>query len=711
MKHSTTYRHLVRLLSLTLWAALTAACSNDDNIAGNPSEPANARGIPFTATIIMGGESPTRALSNPGSGTTINATWATGEHVALVYKVGDVTIVTDAEVTAVSDGTYGKTAGTATIEALIDKNVIDGTDVTLIYPYSAVYTTGKNIGKIKDDLFTSQRGVLRNSESGSDISKKYDLRQGDGKIYRNGTDDASLKSDVTMVSQVCIWKMSLVFDDLEAHTSEFQVPAGKFITILFGDRAYTIESELGGVSGGGPTTYRAFQTGDVIYVAMLPDDAKEFRIVSTKDDSYSFDYSKTNVSLTAGKYYQSTVTMTKGSGIKSVTAPTGLMALEDGDIVTGTGGTATHITIANNATVTLANLTNTSIGHAFATAFAGIECLGNAHIILVGSNSVEGVGGHAGISVPSGKTLTISGSGSLTATGGDFAAGIGGNQEESCGHINITGGTVTATGGSKAAGIGSGSDRSFGTISISGSAHVTATGGSEAAGIGSGHAYNVANTSGAITISGSAHVTATGGNYAAGIGSGYAGNATNACGSITIEGSVNVMATGGDLAAGIGSGHAHNAANTSGAITIKGSAHVTATGGEFATGIGSGNGNENSGNPIVSSCDAISITGGTVSATSGEDAAGIGSGCFGKFASINITSGITSVTATRSNNYFNVPIGKGYNDQGSGSISIDGEAISDDMTKGTATLPTFPNLQVVKTDTPVTNVTWTITKK
>ena len=51
--------------------------------------------------------------------------------------------------------------------------------------------------------------------------------------------------------------------------------------------------------------------------------------------------------------------------------------------------------------------------------------------------------------------------GSVTATGGNYAAGIGtGDFTSSCGNIAIAGGSVTATGGRNGAGIGSGDDSS-----------------------------------------------------------------------------------------------------------------------------------------------------------------------------------------------------------------------------------------------------------
>ena len=77
--------------------------------------------------------------------------------------------------------------------------------------------------------------------------------------------------------------------------------------------------------------------------------------------------------------------------------------------------------------------------------FRGINAIvslqGNGTIILEAgtTNSVKGISNSPGIYVPSGKTLTIRGSGSLEASAYDYAAGIGAGKNASCGNIAIEG--------------------------------------------------------------------------------------------------------------------------------------------------------------------------------------------------------------------------------------------------------------------------------
>ena len=112
---------------------------------------------------------------------------------------------------------------------------------------------------------------------------------------------------------------------------------------------------------------------------------------------------------------------------------------------------------------------------------------------------------YPGILAAVGKTLTIKGTGSLTASSNGYGAGIGGGNYISCGNIEIQGGTIMATGGDEAAGIGSGKDGSCGAITITdGVTSVTATKGEDASNsIGAG----VDGSCGTVTIAAGANVT------------------------------------------------------------------------------------------------------------------------------------------------------------------------------------------------------------
>ena len=86
-----------------------------------------------------------------------------------------------------------------------------------------------------------------------------------------------------------------------------------------------------------------------------------------------------------------------------------------------------------------------------------------------------------------GTTVNIHG-GKITATGGNYTAGIGCAAYSKGGTINIYGGIITAQGGDSAAGIGGGQGSASGTTAVSiYGGQVSATGGQKAAGIGKGN--------------------------------------------------------------------------------------------------------------------------------------------------------------------------------------------------------------------------------
>ena len=159
---------------------------------------------------------------------------------------------------------------------------------------------------------------------------------------------------------------------------------------------------------------------------------------------------------------------------------------QDGDILTGTLASNLELKIAAGATVTLAGMTH----HAGAK-INSIVCLGTANIILAEGTTNDLTRGSsdafAGLFLNNGNIdskLTISGTGTLLASGGNACAGIGGIYY--CNDIVINGGTIYATGGQFAPGIGAGADSgATGNITINGG-NITATGGEGAAGIGAG---------------------------------------------------------------------------------------------------------------------------------------------------------------------------------------------------------------------------------
>ena len=286
------------------------------------------------------------------------------------------------------------------------------------------------------------------------------------------------------------------------------------------------------------------------------------------------------------------VTVNADNSGQTVTQGSGSAVPDEAPVITQrkssveTGNTIT-VNASENAT---ANVTISDVNINTSDAAVSTNGKGNVNIELDGTNTLKSGRNHAGLEKNSdgnqGK-LTITDeneNGKLIATGGESAAGIGGNQDGGGNDITITGGEITATGGIGAAGIGGGFFAYGKNITIAGG-KVTATGGDYGAGIGGGFKGDGND----ITITGG-KVTATGGDYGAGIGGGQGGDGSN----ITITDG-EVTAAGGTNGAGIGGGLRKQGEK----ITVSGDAALKVQGGPAdrrdGAGAGIGNGGSHNG--------------------------------------------------------------------------------------------------------------------
>ena len=151
--------------------------------------------------------------------------------------------------------------------------------------------------------------------------------------------------------------------------------------------------------------------------------------------------------------------------------------LEQYNHATITGSSTTNVILVNGveATITISNLDiQIPLVKNDETASTWVPAIRLANgaklnLILEGENTLKGGDMCAAIDVPEGCILTISGEGSLKATGG-VGAGIGASsmRKGSLGTIEINGGNIEAYGSGMAAGIGGGLEGGIGTIVING---------------------------------------------------------------------------------------------------------------------------------------------------------------------------------------------------------------------------------------------------
>ena len=200
-------------------------------------------------------------------------------------------------------------------------------------------------------------------------------------------------------------------------------------------------------------------------------------------------------------------------------------------ITTDGGPTDNTLTIEGGTTGAKVTLSNVKIN----ASGAAVSVSGNVELVITGTNILRSGENRAGLEkADDDGTLTIDGTGSLEAYGGNEAAGIGSRANNNVRNIVINGGTITAEcTGREGAGIGGGHSGKAENIRINGGV-VTATGGEWGYGIGSGYnEYSLLPTT--ITITGGT-VKAIAGKPGAAIGAlASANDLTMTGGSLTVQ--------------------------------------------------------------------------------------------------------------------------------------------------------------------------------
>ena len=526
-----TMKNFLSMAALALVGAMTVSCSSDDNIIDQPQQQEVTKNnvVTLTTTVGLGGDDATRALTSTGV-----KTFAEGEKMALRYKnkKGDWV---KAESNALEAKDIADGSKSATFTFTLD-NPDKTQNVDYIYPAAIVNQSG-NMNEAA--LFGSQDGTLNTIASTFDYSRKIGAWDGD-----------NLPS-LTLENQLAILAITLK----NADGSSDITSSITGLTLSDGTKTYNVTPS----AAEGP-----------IYVAIFPTEDATITVTATDGTK---NYTKTLTGKTYAKGNGYSVSWKMAPAATDLSTITENYEAKNGETLTGTLASNVKISIADGATVTLKNVNITNLGNNCN--WAGINCPGDATLVLEGTNEVcagrgeYGLIYYPGIWIAPNKTLTIQGAGNLTANSNItylYGAGIGGGFSISCGNIVINSGNITATGGLDAAGIGAGgSTGSCGNITINGGT-ITATSDGNGAGIGGGYG----NACGNITISGGT-VSATGGDSAAGIGG---GRRNGDCGTITIKSTVtSVTATKGSNAPNsIGSGGENGTAIT---VTIEDGANVT----------------------------------------------------------------------------------------------------------------------------------------
>ena len=417
----------IRFLSmaaLVFVGAIITGCSTDDD-STSLDQPAS-KTVTLTTTISMDGSAITRALTEAGV-----KTFAVGDQIAVIY-----TNTSSARVkvlsSALQEGDITNSGKTAKITVTLTNPKAGSVDY--IYPASMANSDGTpNLSAL-----CMQDGTLATLASTLDYAKgSGDMTESSGVFTLPGI---ALKNQLT----ICKFKIK------NAGGTEI-TSSITGLTVSDGTNTYTVS--------------RAAAAGP-IYVAMQPVSSDKTISFVVNDASNSYFKSVTGKTLAVNNQYTINVTMTTGTttDLSSLSAD---HTAQNGETLTGTLAASRKISIAAGATVILKNVDINYGTPLTASSYAGITCLGNATLIISGTDYVKGFNvGYPGIFVPSGHTLTITGSGTLDVLSDEYGAAIGSGRYNidaynSCGNIVIQGGTIYARGGGSAASIGSGASIIF----------------------------------------------------------------------------------------------------------------------------------------------------------------------------------------------------------------------------------------------------------
>lgn len=363
------------IFSLAALALMTAACSSDENTQSQ-SAPIG-KTLPFRA-VITAGTPVTRGLTEGDK--TISAAWVKDEEVALVYGTS-YDIMT---VESVDDN------GVATITGTVSGSPQDGDDVVVVYcgTGTTLETLEQDIKGAADDeavfavvtgsdLFKSQSGTF------AGINSALDLRISSGAKFAVSNGSATLSETTKLTERFAIWKLGLT-DGTDAISADE-------LTVEYGTSSITAKPS---------------EAASTIYLAVEPTSEKDFGFTAkVSEDEYT--YSAEKVTLAAGKFYTSNLTMTE---------------VNNKYLVYDSSGQATETDIPSDATTITSTTTTwakgTYVVSEDVTIAGDVTLSGDVNLILM-----DGVTLTVSGKIDGGQSITIYGqtesTGKLSASGGD----------------------------------------------------------------------------------------------------------------------------------------------------------------------------------------------------------------------------------------------------------------------------------------------------
>jgi hypothetical protein len=267
-----------KIFSIAALALMMGACNNEDPVLDN--NPATGQQIQFSATIAAPGSgATTRTIyTEQTDNGTIKVSWKEGDEIALIHS-GKKDVVTVKTV---------NTDGSAIISGTITVGT-NGEDVLAYYPAASV-ELNSDYNPVPHEAYAQkmfeQDGTLMY------IQDNLDKREGAGKLEVSGN-KASLSAALSLESQIAICKLTLQ-DDSEVPAV---ISANKVTMILQDETPVTLAAT---------TTLSTYTS--TVYLA-VPAVSGVITVIANTASEIPYEYTNEDINIVAGKYYQSTLTL------------------------------------------------------------------------------------------------------------------------------------------------------------------------------------------------------------------------------------------------------------------------------------------------------------------------------------------------------------------------------------------------------------------
>ena len=279
-------------------AIVLAGCSDIDNVLNPQTD--GGETLPFSTVIPAGSAAPTRGLEISTDDKSIKAEWVKGEKIALVHgeTIDEMTVSavdTDGNATITGEVTnyvadetaYLVYAGTRRTDPTDDAILTDYIDI-LGNAYTAAKTADASLTAFTKEIILKTFDISEQSGTINDINETSDFRLGESKLTKKGA-YATLTTSPVLQSQFAVWKLSL-----RDTTSALSTQA---LDVYDADGKPVVKGVVSSTS-----------VSDFYYLLPAASNAT-YTFMAAAADGNIYSCTTKNITLEAGKYYRSTLTL------------------------------------------------------------------------------------------------------------------------------------------------------------------------------------------------------------------------------------------------------------------------------------------------------------------------------------------------------------------------------------------------------------------